>query len=100
MWTGMIEIAMCGQHLALDFFGKHRQAGKVMVAIAFDAGDSQGSADGEIGRKGHGADVGEVFATEYRGAAGMLAPRPDGERGAGDAVEHALAVLVARAGIT
>ena len=67
-----------------------------MVSVALDVLDAEGGHDGDVLEEGDGADVGEVFAREVDGAF------PGGSRlseggGVGDALDDALAVLVAGA---
>ena len=61
-----------GEDLLLDFGGVHGEALEVVVAVVLDALDAQGGAGGEVLLEGDGADVGEVFAGEEEGLAGVV----------------------------
>jgi len=66
-----VEIGVVAEDSGLDVGGEHAQAAEVVVAVAFDVGDAEGGADGEVLEQRDGADVGEVFAGED--LAGFLA---------------------------
>ena len=68
------------------------------MGVALDVRDAERRHDGQILLERDGADVGQVFAAEDEVAAGLAAAVRD-EAGVGDALEHALAVLVARADV-
>ena len=69
------------------------------MPISLDVGDAEGGDDREVLQQGDRADVGEVFAADLTPlrAVGPV-PLLD-EAGVDQALEHALAVLVARAGV-
>src|SRR4051794_2054180 len=64
---GVVEVGVVGQDLLLDGWGVHREAFEIVVAVALDALDAQGGADGQVLQQGDRADVGEVFAGEEVG---------------------------------
>src|SRR3954470_12612870 len=46
--VGAEEVGVGREHLLLDGGGVHRESLEVMVAVALDACDAQGGADGEV----------------------------------------------------
>lgn len=87
-----VEVRVFPQEGGGGFGGPHAGAAEVVVAIAFDVRDAEGSHDGEVLEEGDGADVAEVFAAEE---AAMAVEEGEVEQAFGEA----FAVFVAGAGV-
>src|SRR5262245_25671122 len=93
----VVQVAVGIEYLPLDARGEHRQAGKVVMPVALDAADSQGGTDSQILQEGDRADVRQVLPAGDEPARRLLLAQVGEQAGVDEALENALAVLVAGA---
>lgn len=86
------------EHDGLQRLRKGGQAGEIVMAVSLDALDAEGGLDGKVLQEGDGSDIGEILAAHQQGSSAILLAG-ENEAAVGNALENALAVLVAGPGV-
>ena len=94
-----VQIAMVLQHACLGRVRPSGQTLEVVVPVALDVLDTQGSHHGQILKQGDGTDVGQILSGEMNGAFSVL-PLAGKTGGIGNPLDDTLAIFVAHPVIT
>ena len=91
-----LEVAVERKRALLDGRGKLAQPREVVMAIALDVLDAERRYSREVLLHARSGRVRQVFAAQVQRAGGLRRAALRDQAGVGDAVEDALAILVAR----